>query len=220
MVRRIAVISVALWSFAVPVGAQHVEASISGGYTLSEGIETDNRDLLGQIYNKVEVNSGGSVTATFGVYATPRLMFEFLYSRQSSGLTAEGAAGKLEISDLSVENFHGNIVYHFGDAEARIRPFAFGGLGATNYSFGDLQLPGGSGPKIPGNTQFSTTWGAGVKLYLARIVGARFTARWTPTYIKSDAGGYWCDPFYGCWIVPDVDYSNQFDLSGGLTFRF
>jgi hypothetical protein len=96
----------------------------------------------------------------------------------------------------------------------------FIGAGATYYSPGSSQIPGSAGRDIDGNTQFSTTWGAGVKVYFNQNVGAKFTARWVPTYIKSDAEGYWCDPFYGCWVLGDPDYSHQFDLAGGLTFKF
>jgi len=39
-------------------------------------------------------------------------------------------------------------------------------------------------------------------------------------YIKSDAEGYWCDPYWGCYVVGDAQYSNQFGFSGGITLRF
>ena len=73
---------------------------------------------------------------------------------------------------------------------------------------------------IKGQTKFSTTWGLGVKLFPARGLGLRLGARWTPTYIKSDATGWWCDPWYGCYVVGKAQYSNQFELSGGLLLRF
>jgi hypothetical protein len=62
--------------------------------------------------------------------------------------------------------------------------------------------------------------GAGVKVYGSGKVGARFGARWTPTYIKSDATGYWCDPYWGCYLTGSAQYANQFDLNGGITVRF
>jgi len=69
-------------------------------------------------------------------------------------------------------------------------------------------------------TQFSTTWGAGVKIFPSPNVGVRFGAQWTPTYIKTDAAGYWCDPYWGCYVVGDAQYANQFQFNGGLTIRF
>ncbi len=50
--------------------------------------------------------------------------------------------------------------------------------------------------------------------------GLRLEARWTPTYIKSDPEGYWCDPYWGCYIVGDAEFSNQYELSGGIILRF
>jgi hypothetical protein len=51
-------------------------------------------------------------------------------------------------------------------------------------------------------------------------VGLRFGLQWTPTYIKSDAEGWWCAPYWGCCVVSDPQYSKQWDLSGGIAFRF
>ena len=51
-------------------------------------------------------------------------------------------------------------------------------------------------------------------------VGIRLEGRWTPTYIKSDPEGYWCDPYWGCYTVAEAEFSNQFELSGGIIIRF
>ena len=50
-------------------------------------------------------------------------------------------------------------------------------------------------------------------------IGIKLAARWTPTYIKSDPGGVWCDPFWGCFTTGNPQYSNQFEFSGGLSVR-
>jgi len=73
---------------------------------------------------------------------------------------------------------------------------------------------------IPGETQFSTTWSAGVNYFPAPKIGIRGAIRWTPTYIKTDSTGWWCDPYWGCYLTGDPQYSNQLELSGGITFRF
>jgi hypothetical protein len=44
--------------------------------------------------------------------------------------------------------------------------------------------------------------------------------QWTPTYIKSDAEGWWCDPWFGCYVVGSSQYSNQIEFTGGIAFRF
>ena len=73
---------------------------------------------------------------------------------------------------------------------------------------------------ITGDTRFSWTTAAGLKIYPKPGVGIRLEGRWTPTYIRSEAAGWWCDPFWGCYLVGDAQYSNQFELAGGINFRF
>jgi hypothetical protein len=94
-----------------------------------------------------------------------------------------------------------------------------GGAGATHYGKVPFSVGNFAG-ETGGETQFSTTWGLGVKLYPGPKVGINLLARWTPTYIKSDAEGWWCDPYWGCYVVGDSQYSNQFEFSGGIVFRF
>ena len=59
-----------------------------------------------------------------------------------------------------------------------------------------------------------------MKVYGGGHVGGRFGLLFTPTYIKSESSGYWCDPYWGCYLVGDAKYSNQFEFNGGITFRF
>src|SRR5262249_34624697 len=94
----------------------------------------------------------------------------------------------------------------------------------THYLPGDYDasLPNAATvSKIATQTRFSTTWGGGVKLYPTSVIGVKAAVRWTPTYIKTDAEGTWCDPYFPtCWVVGDVDYSNQCEFSGGVLLRF
>jgi len=95
-----------------------------------------------------------------------------------------------------------------------------GGLGATHYGSVNFTTAAGTSRTTGGNSQFSTTWGAGVKVYPGKNVGLKLGMRWTPTYIKSDATGWWCDPYWGCYVTGDAQYSNQFEFGGGITLRF
>jgi len=220
MIRRIAAVVVGIWVLAAPLSAQRFEVSFNAGYTTSEGVHFDPRLIAGVLYDEVDVKDGGSFSLTAGFYASPNALIEFMYARQSSEFTARGAATELSVSDINIDNYHVNFVYNWGESDAKLRPYAFVGLGATNYSpSGSVKIPGVQG-ELNGNSQFSTTWGAGVKYYVAPSVGLKAGVRWTPTYIKSDPAGYWCDPFYGCWLLSDPDYSHQFEFSGGITFRF
>ena len=115
----------------------------------------------------------------------------------------------------TVYNYHGYYAYNFGDHSAKVRAYFLGGAGVTQYGSLDTALG-----KIGGETQFSSTWALGLKMLPSPKFGLRLEARWTPTYIKSDAEGYWCDPYWGCYTVGDAEYSNQYELSGGIIFRF
>jgi hypothetical protein len=120
---------------------------------------------------------------------------------------------------MAITNYHGYFAYNFGEADSVVRPFVYGGLGATNFGSVDFSVAGRTG-STESATQFSGTWGGGVKIFPSPHVGVRLAGSWTPTYIKSDAGGWWCDPFWGCCLVGNAQYANQIQLSGGATVRF
>lgn len=219
MAQRLSLVFLACILLAPTVSAQKVEVSFSGGYSASEGITSTQPPLLGQQFNSIAPESGASFSFTVGAFFNEHMEGEFLFARQSSRLVADGPGGKLPISELNLDNYMGNFVYHWGEHDARVRPYFFGGIGATNYAFGNNLLAGGNG-QIPNETRFSTNWGGGVKFYPAPKFGVKVGVRWTPTYIKSDPAGVWCDPFYGCWQVVNNQYSHQFETSGGVTIRF
>ena len=93
-----------------------------------------------------------------------------------------------------------DVRYNFGDHDANVRPYFLGGAGVTHYGSVPFTVAGFSG-ETGGETQFSTTWALGVKLYPNPKVGLNLGVRWTPTYIKSDSEGWWCDPYWGCYVV-------------------
>jgi outer membrane protein W len=197
------------------------EVSGSAGYTLSDGVTTDVavRGGDGNIYNAIEPKDSASWGLTFGYFVTENWEIEFLYDQQMSKLQAAGTATR-EIGDFSVKNYHGIASYNFGDSDAKARPYVFLGAGATSFPGVDFTAANGQSREIGGNTKFSSTFGLGVKVYPAKRAGLRLQARWTPTYIKSDSEGWWCDPYWGCYVVGDPQYSNQFEFTGGITLRF
>jgi opacity protein-like surface antigen len=189
------------------------------GYTFSEGVNVEPVDIgNGETVDRLTPASALSYGGEFDLLLGANLYVGFNFSQQDSSLEArvEGA-GKRTYTDIAVRNYHGILGYNFGDSDETIRPFFFGGLGATQYSPSDIQ-----GQSVNGSTRFSTTWGGGVKYYMSDNVGVRFTGRWTPTYINSEASGIWCSPWWpwDCWVVGNANYSNQFELSGGLAVRF
>jgi opacity protein-like surface antigen len=204
-----------------PASAQvRVEISPFVGWVFSDGVSGDATlsPADGQIYDRIDPKDAFNFGFSVGVLATDNAEVGFIYARQNSQLVIAGTSER-EIGDLAVTTYHGYFGYNWGDPDAPVRPFFFGGLGATHFG----EVTGtivGETRTIGSETQFSTTWGAGVKIFPAPNFGLRIGAHWTPTYIKTDAGGWWCDPWYGCYLVGNSQYSHQWQLNGGVTIRF
>ena len=199
--------------------SRRVEASARLGWTFSDGVSGRSVEAAdGNTYNRIDPVDSVSWGFTLGVFLTSHIEAEFLFDRQKSTLQV-GGTSTVDVDDLGVGNYHGIVSYNFGGRDASVRPYAFGGVGATTYGKVSFTPADGQAREIGGGNQLSTTFGGGVKIYRGQL-GARLEARLTPTYIKSDAVGWWCDPYWGCFLVEDAQYSNQFQISGGLTFRF
>jgi hypothetical protein len=197
-----------------------VELGGAAGWTFSDGVTGDG--VLagdGNVYNSIEPKDSFSYSLDIGFFVTPNIEIGGLFSQQKSKMVFGGTAA-LELADWSVDNYHGTFTYNFGDSDSKARFYLLGGAGVTRY--GSIGFTGlaGQAREIGGQSQFSTTWGAGVKVYPGKNVGLKLGMRWTPTYIKSDAEGWWCDPYWGCYVVGNAQYSNQFEFTGGLSLRF
>jgi hypothetical protein len=197
-----------------------VEIGASAGWTFSDGV-TGGPILAGDgnLYDTIEPDDSFSWGVDLGFFVNENVQVGGLFSQQKSKMII-GGTDTVELGDWSVSNYHGIVTYNFGDADSKVRPYFLGGLGVTHYGSLGFTGVGGQAREIGGQSQFSTTWGAGIKLYPGRSVGVKLGVRWTPTYIKSDAEGWWCDPYWGCYVVGDPQYSNQFEFTGGLSFRF
>ncbi len=222
MISRAAVLAsfMALAASAAWAKDPRAEIGAMAGWTLSDGV-TGNGILAGDgnLYNSIEPKDSFSYALDLGIFVNENLEIGGLFSQQKSKMII-GGTSEVDLGDWSVDNYHGIITYNFGDGDSRSRPYIFGGAGVTHY--GSIGFTGitGQAREIGGQTQFSTTWGLGVKLYPGHGVGLKLGARWTPTYIKSDAAGWWCDPYWGCYVVGNAQYSNQFEFAGGLSIRF
>ena len=213
MIRK-TVLTAALAAFAGSTAwAQDPRVELSGtaGWTFSDGVNVGSIDDSPITVGPKDAFSWG---ARLGFMVTPNVEIGGLFNLQSTDLEVEGFDLSATVSQ-KVYNYHGYLAYNFGDSDASVRPYVLGGLGATQY--GGLDTAVGT---TSGETQFSTTWAAGLKIFPGRSFGIRLEGRWTPTYIKSDPEGYWCDPYWGCYTVSESEFSNQFELSGGITLRF
>jgi opacity protein-like surface antigen len=220
-VRNAAACALAVVALAATARAQDPRVEIGGtaGWTYSDGVTFDG--VLandGNIYNGIEPKDSFSWSANIGFYASPNVEIGCLCAQQKSTLEVFGTNTR-EIGDQSIDNYHGYIAYNFGDHEAKVRPYLMVGAGATRYGGVPFTVGSVSG-ETESNTKFSGIAGAGLKLYPSPRVGVNLGVRWVPTYIKSDSTGWWCDPYWGCYVVGDSQYSNQFHLQGGLIFRF
>jgi opacity protein-like surface antigen len=203
---------------------QRFEIGANFGYTFSEGVDINQFTIPDGTVTKVNPVSSSSWGLNADYLITENVAVGFLFDQQMSKLNVDMlAGGNVDIADLDVYNYHGTFTYNFGEGDSPIRPYLFGGLGATHYDGGEFLYNPGLGYDVTGSlgseTKFSMVWGGGVKFFFNKNVGVKGEMRWTPTYIKSDPAGIWCG-WYGCWVVGDTDYSNQLKLSGGVVFRF
>jgi hypothetical protein len=197
-----------------------VEIGGSAGWTFSDGVTGDGVLAAdGNAYDSIEPKDAFSYSIDIGFFVTPNIEIGGLFSQQRSKMVIGGNAA-LELGDWSVDNYHGTFTYNFGDSDSKARFYFLGGAGVTHYGSVGFTGLAGQAREIGGQSQFSTTWGAGVKVYPGKNVGLKLGMRWTPTYIKSDADGWWCDPYWGCYVTGDAQYANQFEFTGGLSFRF
>jgi hypothetical protein len=220
MLKRLTIAGLLLGFTITPISAQKVEVSGFAGWAFSDGVSATTAVLApdGNVYDRIDPKDSGIYGFSIGVIPAGNAEFGFLYSYQGTKLLL-GGTNEREIGDMGVSTYHGYFGYNWGETDAKVRPYAFFGLGAT--TFGDVDFTfNGVGRTISGATRFSTTWGGGVKVFPAPHFGVRAGIRMTPTYIKSDSAGWWCDPFWGCYVVGDTQYSNQVELSGGVTVRF
>jgi len=217
----LATMTVALAAVTVTAEEKKVELSATFGYTFSDGVSSANGGIrvpgVGT-FDRIDPKDSASWGVRLGYMVNEKSEIGFLYNQQATELDL-GGTSTVKLGDMSVHNYHGYYAYHFMEEDAKVRPYFLIGLGATQ--FGGLTLASaGTSHNIVGSTKFSGTAGLGLKLLPSPRFGIRLEGRWTPTYIKSDASGWWCDPYWGCYVTSSAQYSNQFELSGGFILRF
>ena len=211
MLRRLFFFAMSL-CFAMPALAQgRFELQPFAGYKFGGNIPVECNFCPSDInFIKLDILESMNYGVTFGLNATDNVGLEFMWSRQPTQVQGRLATGlNPRKVDLDLDQFHGNLVFTFRDVEAKLRPFAFGGVGTTRFA----------GPK---QTDFRLSFavGGGVKYFFNQHMGVRLQARYAPTYLYSTADGAWCDWYGFCYISENGHYLQQFDLTGGWIFRF
>lgn len=216
MVRKTLLVALAMGLVATSAQAQSskFEISANAGYTFSDGVSGATVPTDEGTFNRLDPADSFSWGLRFGYMLSENSEVGFLFDTQPTQLEA-GGRDEATVGDMNVYNYHGYYSYSFMDADAVARPYILVGLGATQ--FGAVSADQGD---IDGGTQFSGTFAFGGKFFpfASPKFGLRAEFRWTPTYIKSDPGGWWCG-FYGCYVVEDPQYANQIELNAGIIFR-
>ena len=184
---------------AAPAFSQGFEVAALAGYTTPGGLQHDTRTL-----DDLKLAGSSTWGASLGFFFSPRLGVEASWARVGSGVELSTAEASQEMFDVTIDQLQGSLVYQFGGAESRIRPFLTAGAGASIFSSAD----------IDSETKLSFGIGAGMKWLPSKRFGARLSARYTPTYLH-DSSSDFCDPFGFC-----QDWLHQFELTGGVVLRF
>jgi opacity protein-like surface antigen len=175
--------AITLLALSAPAWAQSWEASGLAAYTPSSGLDRQAPELS-------ELNIRGGFTWGFqGAHLfTPRWGAELLWTQQASALELGTEAGTADLFTMTVRQLQGNVLYHFGGADSRLRFFVFGGLGTTFLSADDLES----------ETKFSFGLGGGVKYFRWDAIGVRAHFRYKPTMLNDEETVAFCDPFGFC----------------------
>jgi opacity protein-like surface antigen len=190
--------------------SQNVELTGYVGGQLNGGL-----DLSTSLFRRIEVENSMNYGLSAGYLVGEHYGVEFQWNHSKADTLAQPAGGgsDIKVFALNQDQYMGNFLFHFTDREAKLRPFAFFGLGASHLS------PDRSG--VDSTTRFAFSLGGGAKYNISKHFALRGQAKWSPTYITTTDGGYWCDPFWGgCWVVGNDHYLHEFDITGGITFRF
>lgn len=180
--------------------AQSWEASGIFGFTPAANIDRQAPEL-----SDVDIRDGFTWGFQGARFFKPHLAAEVMWTQHESALEVQTSGGRADLFTMRVRQLHGDILYQLGRADARWRPFAFGGLGATFFTADTVET----------ETKFSLNVGAGVKWFLTPEAGIRAHVRYKPTFIKDTSSGNFCDPFGFC-----QDALQQFEFAGGVVLRF
>ena len=123
---KASILAVVLLALSAPLSAQSWVVSALAGYTPSAGLDNQAPELSG-----LDVRGGFTWGAQGAYWFTPGWGAEVSWTRQSSALRLSTADGGADLFAMTVGQLHANAVRRFGAADARLRPFAFAGVGTT-----------------------------------------------------------------------------------------
>jgi opacity protein-like surface antigen len=184
---------------ASPAWAQRFEAApvLLFGTSISLDQTADDVDEL-------TIKSGWSWGARGAFFITDRLALEGIWTYRETPLEMTAGTSTAEVLELTLNQFHANAMYDFGDRNARMTPFVFGGLGATFFSSDDVES----------ETKLAWDVGAGVKWFFAERFGVEGRIRYNATQLQAESDEL-CGPFDFC-----QDAMRNVEFGAGFVIRF
>ena len=147
-----------------------------------------------------------------GVAIVPHLFGEFMWNRQTTGLSAHHvSAGNMVTltNNAHLDLYQFSLLYEF-TTRSQLRPFVVAGIGAEHFdSHGILDF----------SDRFAYNVGGGVKYLLTPQIALRGEMRWSPSRTTSSSTVF-CDPSLGCFTTPITNHAEQGQANIGLEFRF
>jgi len=192
----------------------------SVGWTFSDGVHGLEVGTSGLPATGIGPENAFSYSLFASYFLNENLQLGVQAGRQESELRLK-AAPPLEGGAIDIDNYHAVLTTLLGDDDLRARPYFLFGLGVTR--FGHVNFTGVDGvPRFfQARTRFSPTVGTGLKYYLrSHKYGLNFGVRWTPTFLDSENAGFWCNPYWGCFLVENSQFIHQLEVAGGIQLRF
>ena len=190
------------------------------GLTFSDGVHGLAVGTSGLPATGIETENALSYSLFASYFLNENLQLGVQAGRQESELRLKSAP-PLEVGSLDIDNYHAVLTTLVGDDDLRFRPYFLFGLGVTR--FGHVNFTGVDGvPRFfQSRVRFSPTVGTGLKFYLrSRKYGLNLGVRWTPTFLDSENAGFWCNPYFGCFLVENSQFIHQLEVAGGIQLRF
>ena len=167
--------------------------------------------------SRVDVADHFDFGGRIGYYVTSKFQLEAQYTRSETNFETHdrrndglfGGSGRQNLGGLDIDYFLGSMVFNFG--HQRAVPYVTVGAGAARLT------PHVSGTVATRETRFTTTLGAGLKMFFNRNVGMRFEGRYYGTSLP-DSDRRTCDSrFDRC---DNRNWLSNGDVTGGLVFAF
>ena len=184
----------------VPATAQTFEASALFGVSTPGDIDQKARGI-----DELQLGGGYTWGIQGAVFKSPRVGFGLLYTQQPSEMTIESADNDGRLFDVRLAEYEGIVIYRLAPISARLEPYLLGGLGVNTFHAADIE----------NQVKFAWSIGGGVQWFPRMRYGLHIQARYRPTLLSDGSADAPCSPFGFCQSI-----LNQFDVMGGIVFRF